>query len=270
MISFLKLFSIMSMFTLLSFSSCMKNNASSLVVIKNLEVKDEYHIKLSNVGIDDLDLQKIKHFHEVAYLDVSHNKKLKTIKPLLKLRLTNLDISNTGVNDLSGIEQFEFLRHLKIGNSNIKDLSPLEGLYLNSLSITGLKLDSFESLLKINNLFELDCSKTNLSYLGILRNCRHLDSLDISNTKIKNLDGISKLEALRHLNTKGTNLQSIDSLVNIPYLEEVTLPTGLKDLSVILKLKSLKTLTLSSSYKNNDHIKELSQQNKKIIVNWTD
>ncbi|QKJ61915.1 T9SS type A sorting domain-containing protein [Flavobacterium sp. M31R6] len=100
--------------------------------------------------------------------------------------ITSLDLSNTNIKDLTGIENFTALKYFTANGTNLTSVDFSKNLMLQYVSISG------------NNLTSLDVSKnTNLS------------ELDFSNNKVMQID-LSQNKELTVLNALGNQLTTLD------------------------------------------------------------
>ncbi len=122
-------------------------------------------------------------------------------------RINELDISNSGITDLSGIEHFKSLTTLdcsqnELSELNIQDLKKLETLKCNFNKITNLDLSKNTLLNKV------DCSNNLITNLNI-DNLLSLQELICFQNKIGNLDFSTNFN-LKIVNLNNNRLASID------------------------------------------------------------
>ena len=101
------------------------------------------------------------------------------------LYLKWLDLSETNVSRIEGLEKCPQLQTLILSHTQV---SHLEGL---------------------NNCFKLktlDLSTTQVSCIEGLENCPQLRTLDLRNTKVSRIEGLEKCTHLQTLNLKGTQV----------------------------------------------------------------
>ena len=82
-------------------------------------------------------------------------------------KVTNLNLSNKGINDLKGLEAFKNVTELNLHANELtseSNLSSLNGLKLESLDLSSNKLDSVSSISNRNNIQKFDI--TNQKYTG--------------------------------------------------------------------------------------------------------
>ena len=148
---------------------------------------DNFEQALINQGLDDI----LDNFVLTSNIDT----------------LTNLDVSNSNISNLEGVEDFEALTNLDINTNSIEDLDLSNNTALFDLNVSNNNLLSIDistntlltilnaannqiSELDISNnvdLIYLDCSNNSLASLSI-ENTTLLEVLDCSFNQIENLD----------------------------------------------------------------------------------
>ncbi len=202
-------------------------------------------------------------------------------------KITSLDVSNSSISDLTGIEDFTALTRLNCSNNklltnlDVSKLTKLDQLGASSCNLTSIDVSKnlalTELILNSNLLTTLNVSKNNaLTYLDL--NYNNIDAIDVSNNvNLKNLFlyqnkitaiNLSQNPALVALSVANTGLATIDvsnniNLVNLDCSNssltalDVSKNTSLKDLNLTstkvtsLDLSSnlvLRTLDTRSSY----------------------
>ena len=142
--------------------------------------------------------------------------------------LTYLSLINTGISDVTGIEDFKALETLRLGSNNLTSIDltqniNLKVLYLfdNNLSVIDLSKNThLEDLNLAKNeltavdlskniaLKEIDVSRNNFSAID-LHLLTALEDIDVSHNELTNLD-VSANIVLDNLDASNTTLSSID------------------------------------------------------------
>ena len=139
-------------------------------------------------------------------------------------KIINLDISNSKISDLTGIEYFRNLKELDASNNNINDVSKIVELgNLTKLNLSNNKLNNKEELIKLVNLEILNISNNEIS---------DISNFDVSKmTKLNNLDlsynKIRDISALENVNISNLNLKN-QEISDVTYKEENELPNIIK------------------------------------------
>ena len=151
-------------------------------------------------------------------------------------KIVSLDVSESGITDLTGIEHFTSLKYLNVSVNNLKklDLSKnvllntieasnnqllesielpkdIENIYLNfNYNLKNFDISNFE---KLKNFYGADVKLNNVD----LTNSGELIALDLSNTNLSQID-VSKNLKLEYLNVSENNLVELDLKNNINLL----------------------------------------------------
>ena len=128
------------------------------------------------------------------------------------LSLTELQVNNANVRDLTGLQQASNLTTLSLNNNNLSDISRLAGLsQLTRLSLNGNNISDVTPLAALTQLEHLSLNDNNLSDVTLLAELTQLQTLSLRNN---NISDVSSLEILTHLQT----LQLRGNLLNYPSL----------------------------------------------------
>lgn len=170
--------------------------------------------------------------------------------------LRSLDLTDCPIVGLSGLESFDRLASLTVGNRSVADdpdfglepvfelsslselclrrvrlasLDHLAGLVrLESLRLHGCNIsDRLTSLPTLPRLRYLSVAGSELTQAGWAAGFASLETLDLSGTKIRDLRPLRALQSLRVLILDDTELRARDvaALQGMPHLAEVRLPT---------------------------------------------
>ena len=142
-------------------------------------------------------------------------------------RLTRLEVRDSQIKNLTGLEHATQLTQLYLYNHQIRDLTPLSELaQLRHLGLDGNQISNIDAL---SNL-------TNLEVLWLIYN------------QISNIDALSNLTNLEILGFDGNQVSNIDSLSNLTNLETLRFSRNqIRDVSPLAGLKKLKTLHLAGN-----------------------
>ena len=163
--------------------------------------------------------------------------------------LTRLDVSNSNISDLTGLEHAINLTSLDLAGASISDLSSLVGLTnLTSLNLGGTSISDLSSLVGLTNLTELNLWGTSISDLSSLVGLTNLTSLDLGNTSISDLSSLSGLTNLTSLSLSSNLISDITSLSGLTNLTWLSLRRNL--ISDITSLSGLTNLTLLNLDRN--------------------
>lgn len=214
---------------------------------------------------DSVTLNNIKDMVAVEDLDLSGNEYILNIEPLARLNtLKLLDLSGTGITDLTPIRNLTELVELNLSGAKVSDLSPLKYSTaltrlnlsntpvsdisvvekmqgLQNLQMSATPVRDFKPIMNLTSLINLDVSKTRLSDLSILEPLSEIMELDLSGTTFRDMTPIGKLKTLQTLyidSTQTTTLAPLSSLENLEVLSvNYTMISDLKPLQGLTKLQ---------------------------------
>jgi len=149
---------------------------------------------------------------EQALIDLTYDDVLDDYVPTTNIdTVTTLDVSDSSISDLTGLEDFTALTELSCGLNNLSSLdisanTALTILYCESSNLSSLDVSANTALV------ELDCSENNLSSLDTTTNTA-LTDLNCESNNISNLD-ISTNTALINLHCGYNNLNGLNVTSN--------------------------------------------------------
>lgn len=175
---------------------------------------------------------------------------LNSSESVLKTRLANLtslQLSNLGVQQLTGLQHASNLRRLFANNNNIVDLSPLKNLSaLTDLQLRGNPLQDLTPLAGLS-LQTIDLAGTKVSDIEPLGRMPLL-SIDLSSSRISSLNALKNISALRVLSANYTLLADVAPLATATQLRQLyvadtriaklepLLSSGLKQTGALLRV----------------------------------
>ena len=136
----------------------------ALVVVAGLYLFKEYRLQ--------------KNFKDIVHwVEFEQHGKLGTLEGWL-----TIDLSNTGVNDLSPLEKYNRVLVLSVSNTDVKDLKPLNHfIHLRELYLINSNVNDLSPLLKLGNLKKLDIT-------GLEINKEQLIKLKAANPAVEIID----------------------------------------------------------------------------------
>ena len=176
--------------------------------------------------------------------------------------LTHLEVPNSGITDLTGIEHAHHLVTLNLqndpivyGTENVKsnaisDISPLKGLtqlkYLNLSYNSVSDVSALEGWTQLKG--ELHLSGNRISDVSPLTTLTQLDELYIENNRISDVSPLATLTQLRGLYLDGNRISDVSPLVTLISLKELWLEYNrISDVSPLATLTRLPRLWLSGN-----------------------
>ncbi|MBT9287925.1 leucine-rich repeat domain-containing protein [Prosthecodimorpha staleyi] len=161
--------------------------------------------------------------------------------------IRHLDLSGTGVTDLSPLSDLKALEELDLEFNGAKDLSPLSGLTaLKSLNLGTNGLTDVSPLSGLTALETLALDNTGVTDVTPLSGLTSLETLEISNTGVTDISPLSGLSALATLALFGARVADVSPLSGLTALQTLDLDnTGVTDVSPLSGLTALRTLRLA-------------------------
>ena len=184
------------------------------------ELENLYTLSLRNCAVSDLLLPQL---------------------PAQNLRNVNLS-QNPDISDLYVLEYCHQLTELDVSDTGVQDLSAIPVEKLVSLNFAGSQVADVSGLAEAKNLEYLDGSGSQVSYIGALAPLQQLKQLRFNNCPLLDPDEVFFCLRLQDLQLCNTQVTKLDAFANCTVLETVNLAgTAITDLSVLEK--SAATLT---------------------------
>ncbi|MNQ11178.1 Internalin-J precursor [compost metagenome] len=187
----------------------------------------------------------------------------------------NLDVKESAITDLTGIEAFKELLELNVDNNQLQSLNLSSNIKLHALRAEECQLKNID--LKANTLLDfLLVNKNELTTLDLSSNTK-LTGLHLSGNKLKNID-LKANTSLQHLSLIENELTILDLSSNTKLIGLLASKNKLKDINLkaqsllqylILDENELTTLDVSSNAKlywlnvNNNKLTSLNIKNEK-------
>jgi len=153
--------------------------------------------------------------------------------------ITKLELNNSNISKIDGIEKFTSLKELNISNNGITDISHLSLLKeLTNLSAYGNTIDDLSPI----------CNLNHLEYLNVAKN-RLVDSAEDSENTITK--SISTLTRLKELDMSHNYLRYVNGLNTLTNLTSLNLyDNAIRDLTGLETLTNLTKLNLGENNEN--------------------
>ena len=163
--------------------------------------------------------------------------------------ITQLDLSNSAIVNLSGIEYFTGLTSLNLSKNSITDISKLANLTsLTDLDLGTNTISNIENIKTLTSLTTLKLNSNRISNIQPLSTLIRLRTLDLSNNSISDAKAVQSLTSLTSL-----NISSNSSLANLSdvLMTQLTVldvsGTAITDITGIENYRNLEELNLSSN-----------------------
>ena len=191
-------------------------------------------------------------FPDAALETVVRNTIPKPSGDIYKSDLWNLDTlngGNTGISDLTGLENCVNLTKLALGDNNITSVSRLAGLTdLTDLNIQGNQITDITPLGSLINMVNLQFSGNIVGDIGALSSMTRLRYLSMNFTGISSIGPLSSLTALEYLFYSGNSASDMSPLSSCPLLKYLSADyNAIESISVLSGLTDLTYLTLRNN-----------------------
>ncbi|CAL6090682.1 Leucine_rich repeats-containing protein [Hexamita inflata] len=250
------------------------------------ETNNIYKATFQDVSFDISYLQTFKnlrslHLSRVDCDDITNNQLI--ILQLFKckvtpttfnsLNLTNIDISETNIQNLHFTIPLQYLQALSITESSLSSLSGIQNhKYLKKLTIQNTKIQNLDYLQDLPLLLFLDL-QNNKQFIefGSIKNIQSLRSIDLQYTAIESLIGLDQITNLEIIDLSFTDIQSFIGVKNLVRLQKIcanetqlTSFMGLQNIPRIqeIQIKNCKKFCSFESKKQIDNVKV-------IDASWT-
>lgn len=181
---------------------------------------DLYTLELSNCQLSKEQIATLDFsaMDSLYGLDLSGNPGMEDLTVLSGIEdtLKKLDISNTSVQDITGIEGFANLSSLAVNNNGITSLKPLSAcIYLEELQAGGNQLTSLEGLENTTLLWSVYLCDNSIEDISVLsRSAATLQKVYLRNNKISDLSALKDCANLTYLTVDNNQLTTLLPLEN--------------------------------------------------------
>ena len=166
------------------------------------------------------------------------------------LNLTRLDVPNSGITDLSGLEHAHRLTDMSLRRNNITDVAPLTNLtQLTDLDINNNNIRDVAPLANLTQLTRLYLNNNRISDVAPLANLTQLIYLGLGGNSITDVAPLTNLTQLIYLYLQENSISDVLPLENLTQL--IYLYLGGNSISDVLPLENLTQLTHLDLDRNN-------------------
>ncbi len=163
--------------------------------------------------------------------------------------ITDLDLDNCNISDLTGLEYFNNLRFLNLSNNQITDLSSLTYFTdLTGLNASNNTIADITPLANLTQLVFLDLSGNQITQVDLLANLTNLGLLSIGVNPISDITPLSNLTNLNVLYLFNMGISDITPIINLTNLTALKLNNNqITDLTPLMNLNNLMDLNLKNN-----------------------
>ena len=162
-----------------------------------------------------------------------------------------LDLSSSGIENISGIEYCTNLKYLDISANNISNLYYIKDLKnLKYLNISDNEVDTTYYLGNLTNLTSLDIKSNNISDLSNLEKLVNLEQLILSGNDLSTVDisNLNKLTNLKIFEARECGLSNIDTIPTNNLMQLDLSNNKIEDISILETASKLTNLFVSNNY----------------------
>ncbi len=159
------------------------------------------------------------------------------------------------ISNLKGLEYASKLTELNISDNEVTDLSYLKDIgSLETLIADGNEIESIAALTNLNRLKWVNLGDNRLADLTAFSNLSALETLSLYNNEISNINSLQGLTNLKYLDLEGNKINDLSALSNLKELK--TLLISGNELTSLVSISGLGKL--SYIYASNNQIADLS------------
>ncbi len=138
--------------------------------------------------------------------------------------LSHLDVRNSNISDLTGLEHAINLQDFNGDSNQISDLTPLSGLVrLHTLSLRENQIFDISPLANLTTLHRLNLSINQISDIIALENLTGLRWLDLEYNQIRDISVLSNLTILEDLRLTSNFITDFSPLANLTRLKRLSM-----------------------------------------------
>ena len=142
--------------------------------------------------------------------------------------LANLDVRNSNISDLTGLEHATNLQDFNADKNQISDLTPLSGsVHLHTLSLRENWISDITPLAHLTTLHRLHLAHNQIYDITPLENLTGLRWLDLGYNQIRDISLLSNLTILEDLRLTSNLITDFSSLANLTQLKRLSIKENL-------------------------------------------
>ena len=163
--------------------------------------------------------------------------------------LANLDVENSNISDLTGLEHAIYLEDFNADSNQISDLTPLSGLvHLHTLTLRENWISDISPLSNLTILHRLHLALNQISDITPLEHLTGLRWLDLEYNQIWDISVLSNLTILEELRLTDNFIIDISPLSNLTILHRLHLALNqISDITPLENLTGLRWLNLTGN-----------------------
>ena len=207
------------------------------------------HDKVFKNDMKELDA-KLKLVTQKQRVDLSGIREIITMEPLVELSdLTWLDVSETSIEDLSPVRNFNKLQVLRANSTLVEDISTLKyNITLEELEVANTTIDDLSVLFSLRNLKKLNVANTQVNRITNLKTCANLIALNLGGSRITNIGILQDLPQLKFLDISKTSVRDLGPVSNLKDLQSLNISgSAITNLQALSEMENLRELFCSNT-----------------------
>ena len=138
--------------------------------------------------------------------------------------ITELDLTNRGISDISDLSKLTNLEVLYLGGSNIRNINALKELTnLQRLYLVNSNISDISALKSLTSLQTLDLNLNDIRDISVLKELTSLQNLGLNNNNISDISALKELTSLQKLGLLNNDISDISALKDLTSLKDVDL-----------------------------------------------
>ncbi|MEM6628159.1 MAG: leucine-rich repeat domain-containing protein [Bacteroidota bacterium] len=191
----------------------------------------------------------IKGILDLREIDLSSSG-LTDLSPISKMtRLRKLNISQNPISNLGPIKSLTLLKSLDFSQTQISDVSPVQfAPSIQEIFANGTQVSDLSPIQYLNDLQIVDLSETPVRDLTPIINSRSIRKLSLDGSQVSSLDALSRMDQLAFLNVSNTRISQLSAIASLPMLNSLEINgTSVPSLEGISGLSALEKLSCENT-----------------------
>lgn len=219
--------------------------------------------ELSFEGCGITGIEALAQFEDLTNLNLKNNQ-VRDLSPLEKLiSLTQLNLQENRIDDISALSELCSLTDLQLSENTITDISALsEMTCLCKLLLEKNQINDISALAKLEGIKELDLSDNQISGVESLSGLKNLETLDLKNNNISDIKPISSLTKIKEVNLEDNQISDIAALSGCGCLTKLAVKNNpIEDISPASRIKDIKNIDIRGT-----KVKDISDVAGKVTI----
>jgi len=183
-------------------------------------------------------------------------------------KTTELNLSGSGITDISALKRFPDLQKLSLADTKVNDIGALAGLTnLQELVLSDTQIGDIRVLSGLTDLRILYLSRTQIGNVNVLSGLTSLQFLNLSGTRVSDIGALSGLTNLQELYLRDTQVSDVGCLASLTKLQRLGLSrTKVNDIGGLSRLTRLQWLDLTYTSVSDEQLNELKKALPDLVI----